>query len=200
MLPAMPFLYMLIGLGFLTMLRGVGNTRTLILATRIYGIASLSVVLAITVILAAYYIHTWPEAARRSDEGLLREMRPILASSGREFLLVSAVTRGFTELEAVEFVDLVSFSVSHGDRDLAVQNVVQATSTALEHGHDVFYLYTQFEAGHDFQGDGRDRYDLYFLGVSESFAVTEVYRTETHHSGRDPWLLFKVEPKDTPAR
>lgn len=163
-------------------------------AARLYGAAAFVLFTAYNLLATGYVLHETPRIAAESDAGLARELSPVLADLRPGALVVSAVSRAFRDQEGhVEFLDLIDTSLAIRDEARRTELTTARMEQALGEGRDVYYLYSHWEAGEDFQGDGREGYQRYFDAAAAEFALTEIFRTERGRQGKHPWILFKVE-------
>jgi hypothetical protein len=138
-------------------------------------------------------VHLWPQIAARSDEGLSRELRPIVSKLEDHSLLVTAVGRSLVGANPrITYYDLLDHSLSEGTGPESVTHVAVATNAALIEGRKVYYLYTHWEAGDDLEGDGRQGYQRYFDAVKQNSRVEEVFRSATLRANKYPWILYEV--------
>lgn len=135
----------------------------------------------------------WRESAAQSDEGMFREVRPAVRAIEEDALLVSAMTQGLgANLGSFERIDLIEHYLAHGSDEAGVQSVVSAVQQALADDRNVYYLYSRYEAGDDFEGKGRQGFRNFFDGIAARYQVHQVFVTESRSFGTNPWLLYEV--------
>jgi hypothetical protein len=194
MMPARFFLYFLIALApaeLLDYARSATARRALWLRLGL-GFAA-GVILFFYLASSATIVANWPAIAAASDEGLLREVRPVIGALEGRPLIVTAVARGLEETDAGYF-DLLGHSLAYGNAgrpDL----VVAAAASALQSGRPAYYLHTHWEDGKDLVGDGSQRYAAYFDAVANEFQVTEAWRSEGLRAKKYSWVLYELAPR-----
>ncbi len=121
----------------------------------------------------------WPASAAGSDEAAYRQLRPVIATLPAGSLLISTGVRGVRDSgAAVEYVDLIDYSLTTGNSPQRVDEIMQRVQLSLGEGRSVYYLYTRVEGvGGTFAASGPG-YHTYFDVASQRFHVTEVFATD----------------------
>jgi hypothetical protein len=65
-------------------------------------------------------------------------------------------------------------------------------SQQLATGREVYYLYTHWEDGQDFEGDGRRGFIAYYEAVRDIFNLQLIERQEISDWRPHPWTLYRV--------
>jgi hypothetical protein len=172
---------------------GVGRTWTGPRAVRYWCLFSLATACALFGVVSGMIVSRWGELASESDATLAAELRPILSELPPEALMISAVTRAFSEDGfSFEYVDLFDESVAFKDRSAGVENLRVRTREALAEGRHVYYLYSHMETDNRLFGGIWASFHAYFGGLDSEFNVTEVGQAEHKRGGREPWVLFEL--------
>ena len=170
---------------------------------RVWCIASLPWFCLLLGLGSAFMVVEWDDQAAQSDAGLAAEMKPVLRELPREALMISAVTRAFSEDDfSIEYADLFDQAVEFKDKQAGVSDLGERTRSALAAGRQVYYLYSHMEADNRIFGGVWDSFRAYFDGLDEDFEMTEVHRTQHRRGGKEPWVLFQVSesgPADNAA-
>jgi hypothetical protein len=135
----------------------------------------------------------WDRIAARSEEGMLQDLRPFVARMDDRSTVITVMARGLVEANGrVEYVDLIDFSLDHGNGAAAKAAMADTVRKRLTSGRDVYYLYTHWEDGQDFEGDGRRGFIAYYEAVRDNFNLQLIERQEISDWRPHPWTLYKV--------
>jgi hypothetical protein len=193
--PATLFIVFLASLGFAVLLQERGKG----LSARSLRMGATACLTCLTLLLAFWsgvIVSGWQAKANESDAALAAEVGPVLENLGGQTLIVSSVARAFNSDEgSATFLDMMDLSLSTNDLDATAASSIRTIEDALVGDHDVYYLYSNFEADTKKFGRPSDDFGFYFGEIQRSFTVTEVYRTTSLHDGRLPWILYKVESR-----
>jgi hypothetical protein len=139
-------------------------------------------------------LHDWPTIAARSDEGSLRQLRPIMARLSNGSLLVSADVPGLRDAKArIDYEDLIEYQSHIGTGDYAQQRLVSHISQQLHQQRQVYYLYTRWEDGIDYEGNGRSGFGHFWQAVTANFTVTMLQQSPPNDDPNvRPWALYEV--------
>jgi hypothetical protein len=166
----------------------------------LYAAGSLAITAILFVGTSMEVLHRWPTLAARSDAGLARELRPTLEQLEPNSLLVTAVAGPFRgTVHNLAYFDLIDNAMERGIGPASQAYLSNEIESALNCGTAVYYLYSRWEAGDDFQGDGRDNYLSFFETVQHNFQVEKVLDAPTLNLGEYVWTLYRVEAKQPGA-
>jgi hypothetical protein len=161
-----------------------------------YGALVVGLLLIVMTVLSLVVVKDWPTASAESDEGMSRETRPVVANLPQDSLLVSAVTRGVRDSNSsVEYLDLIDYGLREGDSAASLARFTSKVEQAMSEGRAVYYLYSQWEAGYDFEGGSRGRYRSYFDAAQQRFSTAEVFQTSRSRLSQTPWILYELKSK-----
>jgi hypothetical protein len=108
-------------------------------------------------------------------------------------MVITVLARGLTESSPnVAYVDLIDFNLDHGHGSEAKATLRAEVSQQLAAGHEVYYLYTHWEDGQDFEGDGRRGFIAYYEAVRDSFDLRAVDSRGISDWRPHPWTLYRV--------
>jgi hypothetical protein len=136
--------------------------------------------------------------ATETDAAMIKQVRPALSEVHGDYVLVSALTRGFHDLDSsrVQFIDLLDQTRESRGSKTGAQVAENKIRDAIEQGKSVYYLSTHFEQGDDLLGYyGKQEIKLYFARFNEAFNLTAVYVSDVTRVGRYLWILYRVEPR-----
>ena len=75
--------------------------------------------------------------------------------------------------------------------------MADAVRERLASGRDVYYLYTHWEDGQDFEGNGRRGFIAYYEAVRDNFDLQLIERQEISDWRPHPWTLYKLTARQT---
>jgi hypothetical protein len=189
MLPALAFALLLAAHGVSAAVRSARNMRPS--PARAVRIAAVGAALVVGLFYAggtAVVIYEWPQTAATSDEGAFVEMRPFVAELSAGSLLVSPATRGLSSGNRdIEYLDLIDYSLNHGNGAASVESVMAQMQRALDGGRPVFYMHSRVEATGDSFPAGGPGYEAYFAGIARRFTVRVRYEAAVEH-----YTLYEV--------
>ena len=168
-----------------------GATRRAVAPAFVFVMAASMVVPSIII------VHDWPTIKSRSDEGSLGQMRPIVASLDKGALLISGFALGLRSANPdVEQADLLDYHIRLGAGERGQTALVNFVAEQMASGRPIYYLYTRWEDGHDYEGDGRSGFANFWQAVSTRFELVPITKSPpTDDLQVRPWALYKVEPK-----
>jgi hypothetical protein len=144
----------------------------------------------------AVLLANWDRIAARSGEGMFSDMRPYVARLDGGTMLVSAVNRAVRESNPqLTYVDLIDFNLDHGNGDAAKATLAAQVAQHIASGREVYYLYTHWEDGLDFEGDGRRGFIAYYEAVRDNFDLKLIERGERSDWRPHQWTLYRVMPR-----
>jgi hypothetical protein len=130
---------------------------------------------------------------------MARELRPGLSRLEPNSLVVTAVAGPLHETSPhLGYVDLIDHAMRHGTNASSQALLQDQVDAALSEGRQVYYIYSRWEGGADFQWDGRDNFVSFFETVRQNFTVTEIFDTQTLNIRRFSWTLYSVGARPSP--
>jgi hypothetical protein len=141
----------------------------------------------------------WDRISARSEEGMMQDLRPYMARMNDDTTVITVMARGLLEgNQRIEYIDLIDFNLDHGNGAEAKAAMADAVRQHLAEGREVYYLYTHWEDGQDFEGDGRRGFIAYYEAVRDNFDLQIIERQEINDWRPHPWTLYKVTAKNAP--
>jgi hypothetical protein len=197
MLPAIFLAYILAAMGATALVRF--NPRHLWRSRlgRAYGLAATALIGLVFASGSVNLLSQWSTIAAESNEGMLRELRPVVEGVEPGSLLVSAATRGFKDTkQPLSHLDLIDHSFSNGSDARSVNSLVVMLEEAMTNGAPVYYLDTHRD-GSELTADG-DLFNLRSLdsGIWDNFSLTQVFRTKDLGESNHPWTLYRLQLLD----
>jgi hypothetical protein len=191
MLPAIVFGYTFIAFGFSSMFKYIHRRKEVMYTVRTYAFATFAINTFIALSFSVSTLQDWPQMATETDAAMIKQVRPALSEVHGDYVLVSALTRGFHDLDSsrVQFIDLLDQTRESRGSKTGAQVAENKIRDAIEQGKSVYYLSTHFEQGDDLE------IKLYFARFNEAFNLTAVYVSDVTRVGRYLWILYRVEPR-----
>jgi hypothetical protein len=154
---------------------------------------------AFLVVPSLIILDDWPTITARSDEGALRQLRPTIGGLDGRSLVVSTAALGLRNANpGIEHADLIDYHIRLGTGNAGQAALVDVVAKALDEGRPVYYLYTRWEDGIDYEGDGRSGFVRYWQALSSRFEVTPILQSPpTADPNVRPWKLYRVEKPQT---
>jgi hypothetical protein len=192
MLPSQLCVWVLAAAGAAHLWRGVCE-RTLSRPVKLAFAPALAVLALLTVVPSLLLLSGWDRIAARSEAGMLQDLRPFMARMDDGAMVITVLARGLREANPhLAYVDLIDFNLDHGNGAEAKAALAAKVSQRLAAGDDVFYLYTHWEDGQDFEGDGRRGFIAYYEAVRDNFNLQLIERQEISDWRPHPWTLYRV--------
>ena len=192
MLPSELCVWVIAAVGAAELWRGAKSgtlSRPVVLSLKT-GATVLALLLVVPTLLL---VSGWDRIAARSEEGMLQDLRPFMARMDDRSTVITVMARGLVEANGrIEYVDLIDFSIDHGNGAEAKTAMAEAVRERLASGRDVYYLYTHWEDGQDFEGNGRRGFIAYYEAVRDNFDLQLIERREISDWRPHPWTLYKV--------
>jgi hypothetical protein len=191
------FYYMLAGMGLSTFFRMSSKSTVLTHSFRFYAALSIIMLSLMSGYLAGLILHEWPGAVTRSDSGMIAATKTYLSGISGDYVLVSAMTRGFVDLrKPPQMLDLIDLTLASGNAREGSEIAANRVRSALLQQRSVYYLSSHFEQGSDFQGGGgRDEFGLYFRRLNDEFDLAPVYVSDVYRTGDHLWILYRVQER-----
>lgn len=194
MLPVLLVVFFLVAIGASSLLKGVGTARNpgrLKTAFAIWGLSMLAVQFAVG---SSFLLAEWHNRTTLNDAGLAREFSPAVKEMEADSLVVTAVARAFWDTNSsISYVDLIDHHLAWGTDDDSLFLLTSAIEGKLAEGDRVYYLFSHWEAGHDFLGyDGKQNYDRFYDAINSQFSLTQIQHSIGLRVGLNPWILYEV--------
>ncbi len=143
---------------------------------------------------SSFLLAEWHNRTTLNDAGLAREFSPAVKEMEADSLVVTAVARAFWDTNSsISYVDLIDHHLAWGTDDDSLFLLTSAIEGKLAEGDRVYYLFSHWEAGHDFLGyDGKQNYDRFYDAINSQFSLTQIQHSIGLRVGLNPWILYEV--------
>jgi MFS family permease len=197
MLPAFFVAYVLAAIGAAALVRLDVKNVWLARLGRVYAVGAPTVIALAFAVVSVSIVSQWSKTAAESDEGLFRELRPVVDGLEPGSLLVSATTRGFQgSTSKLSYVDLIDHSLTNRGGARRVDSLVAKLEAAMANGAPVYYLYTHLDGSGFVDGEDSNSLDS---GIRDSFSLTVIFETQGLRLGRNRWTLYRLQPGVQPS-
>jgi hypothetical protein len=198
-LPPLLLVFLLAAVGASSLLRGLRQSGSKWRAGFVYW--CLAVIVLAFMIGSGSVLNDSPNRVAETDQGIAREFQPAVEAFEDQSLLVSAVTGPFRAVyQNISYLELVDHHKTWGTDEESLTVLTDTIRKALAAGHPVYYLYSHWEAGHDFLGNhGKENYARFFEAINGEFALVFMQQSEGKRAGLHPWTLYRVEIASDPT-
>jgi hypothetical protein len=146
-------------------------------------------------VLSITVLNHWQRVSAQSDEGLSREVRPVVAAMDENSLLITVVAASIREANPqISYIDLIDPSTRHQTVAEDVAAVNARVDESLRAGQNVYYLYSHAEADTDVPNNGQP-YRPFFDSLSSRHRIDEVFQTSSLRIGKYPWIIYQIMPE-----